>query len=141
MPNSVTLTTKSIPVSSGGGNSTQDQTQIPDSYASLTIDWDDGPLEYKIGPGMGDEAATLERGGDSGSVKIGKWRYAFPSEAVITVDGASESGRPTESYVVKYNSAEISWIPESRQVRIVDQEIDNYGRLGGGVIKETITLL
>jgi hypothetical protein len=129
MSNSVTLTTISIPVSFGGGSSSQDQREIPESCASLTIAGE----EYKIQPETDDKPITLKWFDDSVEVTCDGMSCAFGSDAVATVNCPSQiTGRPTKSQVIKhkYNSAKVSWVNDLKMVKVLDQKVEYFRHLG-----------
>jgi len=109
---------------SGVGDSGQDTERTSATHGSLTIAWpDSNPIKINIGAWLGEEPITLARfDDDGGSVKVKGTSYAFPSEAVITVDRPSQiTGQPPKSQDITYNSAQVKWMDKLNLVEILDQ--------------------
>lgn len=117
------LTSTASQPESGVGDLIQDTERTSATHGSLTIAWPDStPIKINIGAWLGDEPITLERFDGGGSVKVKGTSYAFPSEAVITVDRPSQiTGQPPKSQLITYNSARVKWMDKLNLVEILDQ--------------------
>jgi hypothetical protein len=132
-----TISTTALPSESGSevSNSTRDRKQFPNPCASLTIASDRGPTKLTIGPEQGDKHITLkwsEYGG--GTATCDQKSYAFPPEAVITVDYLSQiTGEPSKSRVIEHKYmhefTKVEWT-DLNMVKVSNQQLKYSRDLG-----------